>query len=429
MRLFQIIFIVLISFQSFADDINNNQSYEFWQSKIAKNPEEALNYFNLGVLYQKNNEMNKAIDNYSKVISLGSKLSPVALYYQARAYEGLNQIDKAKNAISKINLKDVPEKLKQKILVYKNNLFAADFKNSEIDTSQSAPTQNEPTNSSAEKRVSLFFEVSKGTNSNPSSYSDSSSSSISSDQQFQAQAGLDLLIDYSNQYDLKVNYYYSQIRYDQQTGLNYSFQDINLPISFYIDQWRVKLSGEYFSDIFDSSNYAIQKGGLFDISYKAKDQYFNLSLQTNNIKNQTSSYSYLSGYQNKFLIGYESRWADSKTSLKLYSSNYSYVDTSTLGSSYQSYGISLGYTKYFSDLEFAVSTTLENKLFVKASSDTSARVDLKSYTSLQIGYNLASFCRIYVEGDYSLNKSNFNTSSNDKNYKQSLILLGLSLSY
>ena len=103
------------------------QTVEYWQGQIIENPEKALNYFNLGVVFQNKKLFNLAISNYNKVIELKSPLTPVALYYQALAYEKLNQIDKTKTALTRIKTETLSPELKAQILAYKNKIFTGSF--------------------------------------------------------------------------------------------------------------------------------------------------------------------------------------------------------------------------------------------------------------------------------------------------------------
>ena len=85
--------------------------------------------------------------------------------------------------------------------------------------------------------------------------------------------------------------------------MNYKYNDLTLPISFYFDSYKLKLTPEYFSDYDQTTFFSDQKGASAELTYKSTDTYYNFLIQTNRILNKTTTYDYLSGYQNKFSFG------------------------------------------------------------------------------------------------------------------------------
>ena len=133
----------------------NQQSISFWESKVTQDPSQAINYFNLGVVYQKQSQFKKAVQNYNKVIQMNSGLTAVAIYYKAKCFEATGHIDKAKEIVSKIDLNIIPEQLKKTILAYKNKFYIADFDEYIQDSVESTveSVQNE-------KRLSFYLVIS-----------------------------------------------------------------------------------------------------------------------------------------------------------------------------------------------------------------------------------------------------------------------------
>lgn len=413
-----------------AAQAEDKTTIEYWEAKISQSPDTALYHFNLGVIYQKKNELEKAIYEYDKVVTLKSKLVPVALYYKARALESSDQISAAKETIALVNMSDVPENTKVAILTYKNKLFSSEFKKSAEGSELAEPSDTAtPTNKDEEKRLSLYFDASAGSNSNPQTLAPTSTTAIVADTQTQLRAGIDYLVSYSSVHDVKANYYYSGTSYSKSKASNYNYHDVTLPVAFYFDSYRLKITPEFFTDIYSGSVYSEQKGVSADSSYKTKDNYINLVVQSNDIKTKDSAYSYLSGTQMKFLLGFEQRWASSKINYKIYSSDYKYQDTSTLGSSYKTLGYGITYSQYLGALDAALGAVLENRNYVKAASNAKARSDQRTYLSLQAGYSFSTYYRVYIDASASVNKSNFDTTTNDKSYNQNLILAGISFNY
>ncbi len=392
-------------------------------SIFAEQPTTALNYFNQAVAFHKQSDFEKALANYDKVIEMKSPLAPMALYYKAKIYERQGDISNAKLAVQSISLNTVPENMRKTVLAYKNKLFALDAKDLTTDTGLVEDS------AAAEKNLFLYIDLQTGSNSNPTSTSNSSVSSITTDTETQFKAGADYQVDYNSDYDLKVNYLYAQSTYKEQTTLNYKYHNITLPISYYIDSFKFKLTPEFFADTYDTSSFSEQRGISLDSIYKIEDTYINFLLQTNRITNKTTTYSYLTGSQNKAQIGIQQRWATSKISSKLYISDYHYTDTTTLGSSYKAYGINFSYSKYFDNFDISASAVYEIKKYIFASADTVARTDARTYVAAQIGFDFYSYYRLYLDASTTVNTSNFDTTANDKNYKQNLFSVGAAWNY
>lgn len=402
------------------------QTIEYWQGQIIENPSKALNYFNLGVVFHNKNSFSLAILNYNKVIELNSKLTPVALYYQALAYERLNQIDKTKNILIKIKTESLTPELKAEVLAYKNKIFANSKSDDVVFQEKSADAKSmtdTPERAAEEKRLSLFFDYNKGQNSNP----DNLATLVVADMQSQLKLGIDYLIDYTKYYDIKGNYYFSSTSYEQFVTSNYVYHDLTAPLSFYLFSFRVKLTPEFLIDYYDNTLFSNQTGLTLDLSYKAQDNYFSFLAQTNNITNKTASASYLTGFENKFQLELEQNWSGSKIDYKIYFSDYHYVDTPILPSSYRAYGLTVGYSQPVFFLEGSFSGTFESKSYLKVNPNPLARQDQRFSIDFNLSYDFLTYFRVYLDGSYASNQSNLNSQFSNKNYSQNLILLGLTI--
>lgn len=400
-----------------------SQSIEYWQQKVQTEPGTALNHFNYGVLLHKNKDYNAAIAQYNEVIELASPLNAAAVYYKAQALESLGKTDEAKNILSSLSLQDVPPKFKERILTYKNRLFAESFNLPKEEDEEAPRTQKN------EKRLSLFFDFSRGSNSNPEATNENTSTTVTADQQSQIRAGVDVLALYSTDFDVKLGYAYLQTNYDKQSTLNYNYHDVTLPLAYYLDNARVKLTPEFFRDSYGSDVFSEQIGASFDYTYKFGDNYFGITLLSTSIKNKTSTYSYLTGSQTKVQLSYTQNFSSSKASYRLYTANFRYQDTSTLASSYQTGGLNLGYTLYAGYFDFSLAANFEAKTFVRAPGTTTQRSDFKSSADFEAGVVASKYLRFYGSAAYTDNRSNYNTTTDDRTYKQSMFLLGVQLSY
>lgn len=413
----------IFPFKTEAQTEPNQLTEDVYRQKIKEKPNQAINYFNLAVVLQKNGKFQEAIDQYNKSIELKSSLTPVAIYYKARAYESLGNKTEAQRLISSINLEKIPTQLKSRVLAYKNKLFADSVEDLINETETTPPAIKD------EKRLSLFLDYSWGRIYNPSSYSKIYSSSITTESQKLFKAGVDVLAAYNSYFDLKFNYFYSQTNYDQTTSLNYKYHDFNLPVSFYFAQSRIKVNAEYFTDSYEETKYSEQNGISVDYAYKLSDNYLNLWIQKNEIKNKVDSYSYLSGQQYKYLLGFEQNFALSKMAYRFYYSDYKYQDTTSLGASYVIYGLNLSYSYQLSRLDMLFSATGEIKNYKLAALSPPARKDQRWLLNSEIGYSVSPFLRIYLNGSTVTNQSNYDTTTNDVTYNQYLYSLGLSASY
>lgn len=406
--------------------LSDKESVDYWIFKIQENPTSALNYFNLGVVQQKNKECEKAIKNYDKAIELKSPLVPVAVYYKARCYESMGKTEEAQKLVSSIELDKVPENLKIKVLDFKNKLYAANVLADEDSTAAESEQSEEY---EEESKFNAYLEVSKGSNSNPEIYADTQQSSIKADTFGQFRVGATYIPLVSNRYDLKLNYDYSGTQFDKSTGSSYASHDLYIPYSIYFDKSRLKISPQMTLDTYAGSNFSESKGFELSYTFKLDSDYLNFNVQSNQITNKTTTYSYLSGSHQRIGISYDRKSVDSSLITSLYKTDYKYQDTSTLGSSYTSYSLGLYYSKYISNFDIGLGATFDYKQYVKASSVSTRRQDNKISGSLQIGYTFLDNYRIFLDSYLAKNSSNFNTTTDDRNYQQSIYSLGFSWAY
>lgn len=403
-----------------------------------ENPNEALHFFNLGVLQHKKKDYINAFKNYDRVISLKSPLAPVASYYKAKIYEANGKIDYAKQTLSSIKLADVPESFRKTIISYKNKLFADravddDALQSMMGGSDTGSSSKEKEVEPEEQKLFVYLEASRGQNSNPlytTTSTSSSSSSIASDHQMQYRASLGYLLSANSVYDLKGNYYFSATRYSAETSSNYLSHDLTTPFSYYFNYTRLKITPEYMRDTYGGATYSQSYGGSADYSFKIGQANLSVSALYMKIKNLTTDYSYLSGNQKRYAVTYDKRWANSRASLGVSLSDYSYEDSSSTASSYRYYATSLSYTPYLGNFDIPVSIGYGAKAYkVKSSSQTDLRNDKRLSFSAQLGYSFKRYYRVFFEYVSLKNDSNLTTSSTSYDYTQSISSLGLSYSF
>ncbi len=418
-------FLILVSGLLKAESATNTDvklTESYWLEQIRNKPSLALNYFNLGVVYQKNGKFDLAVSSYNKVIELGSSLSPVALYYKARALESSGKIEDAKTALTVIDIEKVPLNIKSRVLEYKNSLFAT----SGVEVSQ--PDEEDDYEETEEERFSGYLAMTFGQNSNPEIYTNTQSINIKKDSQITGSANLNYLLSYSSHHELSASYSFSSTNYSRATSSNDSSHEISLPISYYFWNSRVTLEPVYSQDFFGGSLYSESAGASLSHSLKISDHYFNVGLQSLKNTNKTTTYSFLTGPQLKYFMSYDMRWVRTRLALGIYRYESNYVDTSTLASSYKSNAFYANYYYNIGSYDFSISSTYETRDYVKISG-SAQRTDKKLSLGAQAGYSIKNNYRVYIDYTNLTNSSNYNTTTDDRAYKQSQALLGLSYSW
>lgn len=401
-----------------------------WQEKAASNPSNALAHFNLGVLYQRAQKWKAAVDAYDKVIALKSTLAPVATYYKAMVYEQNNKIEVARKLVNQIDLNTVPENFKQSIIEYKAKLNpeeAAKAEAAPAPTPTPAPAENQAP-AEEPSSFSASMDISVGANTNPSSTNDTSVSGYGTDaaQILKGGAGYSLFADKES--DLRFDYYFYGSFFTQQVSSNYYSHTLSLPYSYYVDDFRFKISPEFTKDFYGGTAYSESAGGRIEGSVRNGDSYFGVSYQAANLTNKTSSYTYLSGSQNQAQVYFENRSQEDRFLLSVSATQYKYLDTSSYTSSYTSNPVGLTYTRYLGWADMTFTLGYESKSYTKASTSTKARSDQKItagvYTNRSITSNLMGYLDIQTVSNSS-NYDNSNTTGN-YNYKGTTAMLGLS---
>lgn len=400
-----------------------------WIARIQKNREDALAWFNLGVTYQNQKDAAKALRAYAKVVELKSSLAPVARYYQALLYQANRDIEKAKAALEPIDVSKVPANLRERVLKLKNQLFLGDFASSDEGSESLDGLQAKTTETKKEAAFSGSLDLNYGSNSNPQTLADLTTNAISSDKQTQAKLFFDYLAVGTSAFELRANYTGAGTFFDQNGSMNYTYHDVMIPAAVFFSIFRVRLTPEFYSDTYDNRGFSSTQGATLDATARIGDTYYGLSYLGQTIKNSTSTYSYLSGSQSKIALTAQSSWSVHRLSFGVTVSNYKYEDTATLSSSYKSTTVSAGYTQLI--LPWIVGGTIayEQRAYPKAASDTTARQDRKSYLQAQVGYLISPNFKWTVDASQTNNGSNFNTTTDDRTYKQTTLTTGFSLTF
>ncbi len=428
-----IAFAIALGFTSFALALENEFADKgteaYWLNEIKQDSGKALNYFNLGVIYQKNKKNELAIVNYNKAIGLKSPLTPVAIFYKAKAYESLGKIDDTKQLLSTLKIDEVPENLKKMVLEYKNKLFAESAAQGTGMASDINESESESADEANEKVLNFYIEAMVGKNSNPNIYADTQTGSIQADAQTQFRSNLDFLASVSSIHDFTISYAYSNTQFDRNSTSNYSNQELYFPLALYWSKSKFKITPLYSQDSYSGSVFSESTGGDLAFSLKLGDDYLNFTYEALNINNKTTTYSYLTGKQQKLFLSYDRRWAQSKVVTSFYKSDYAYVDTTSLASSYSAFGFGLSYVYYFANFDLNPLFNFEIRQYKKATSNPTARLDQKYMASVQLGYSFKNNIRIFLDGSILKNVSNFNSTSDDRNYQQNTYAAGLAWSY
>jgi|GEM_PF-4426113 len=400
---------------------------EKWQQKVQVNPNDGLAQFNLGVAYHRAKQWRLAVAAYDQTIQLKSSLAPVAIYYKALIYKQVGKIEVAKKIISQLNLADVPENLKQQVLLFKNKLYVQTMVE-ELSGSSATPP---PQATQSEKWLSLSLDLSAGQNSNPATVADTSATGAGSDTQTAIRFSASSLLAASKTSDFQLLYSFAGTFLNQDGGYNYSFNQLSLPFSWYQSSTRFKLSPEFYIDNYGNQSYSQAPGGTIEVAIRVDDNYWGLSYHAATVTNLTSTYSYLSGSQGRIVAYYDMRWPSEKLYFGVTANKYTYQDTTSLSSSYSSYPVTVAYTAYFNQFDLTASIGEETRIYPKAANDSFARQDNRFFGTFHLGVNVATRMQLYFEASTSQNQSNFDgisTTSNDS-YYQNVISVGVSAYY
>jgi hypothetical protein len=399
-------------------DANSGITIESLLKKTKSEPKNALAYFNLGVLYKKAGQNELAIASFDKVVELKSSLAPAAIYYKALTQSQIGKKEDAKKTIQGVNLEGLPENLKSQVTGFKNELFAvAEPEKQEVEAE--------------DKAFSFSVDLSGGYNSNPAATNSPLPPTTGSDSTFEEKAGLGYRISESKVHDLSLSYYFSNSSYSTDTGYNYFYHEVTLPFGYYFENYRLRITPEYFNDNFGAANFSQSLGGTLDFALHADDTYWGLSLRGASLANLTSSYYYLTGTETKFQLYYETSTEKMRFLVNFAYNSFAYQDTTTLASSYVAYPISISYSWYWPKFDCTASVSEESRTYAVASATSSvARQDTKYYESLHAGYTVMSETQIYLETTATQNSSNYSTSSTGNyNYSQFTAMLGATYFY
>ncbi|MBC7467246.1 MAG: hypothetical protein H7256_14745 [Bdellovibrio sp.] len=408
------------------------QDIHYWIARTQRNPNDAMAWFNLSVLRQRDKKYDEAHTGYEKVVQLNSPLSPVALYYNSLVYVAQNNPAAAKALLVKINIEKVPIHLKTKVLGLKNKLFLADFAEQKDLTdvlSDQSKTAEKESAVKKEKSFSGYAEINYGSNSNPQTEADLTSNQISSDNQTQGRLNLGYQFYANSDFEVRADYAFSATSFQKNTGSNFNYHDLVIPLSYYFDAYRFRLSPEYYQDTYGGPAFSNSLGGTLELTLRDGNSFYGLSGSSQNIKNVTTTYSYLTGSQSKVALSASSEWSANSFSFAPYFTKLQYQDTSTLGSSYQAFGANANYTRLELPWIFALSLGYEQRNYVKATADTFARTDKRTFAELRIGYLLNANWKLNLDASTTDNSSNFNTTTNNRSYKQTILVGGISVGF
>jgi tetratricopeptide (TPR) repeat protein len=388
-----------------------NANPEYWKSKIQSNPKNAVGYFNLGVVYYQRGKVKSAIVQFKKVVKLKSQLAPVAYYYMSLIYKEKGHIETAKKLVEKVNVSEVPQNLRKRVLLFKNSLYLEEVpKEEEEEVVEEVQEQ--------EKRYSLYAEYSYGSNDNPAYEEDPDDDDVQS--KITAVLGYSLF--QSDRAEIKLSYTYGQTDYGDNTDSETSYHDLTLPLAWYLDSLRVRLIPEYMKDTYGGEDYSTSYGSAADVSYKMENYYFTVYYQSMKLSPEDmETYSYLEGKSQKFKVSAKRQGEIYYATFGLSYVDYDYEDTDSVTSSYKAPSAALTVGLYFGDFDITAYSSYEKKVYSEDSSGDIREDEVSSY-SLQVGYAAHRYVRVFTEAATAKNTS----SDSDNDYDQTTLILGLS---
>ena len=413
----RLISILLINFL-FISVIRANEIEQLFL-EIKKKPKNALNFFNIGVYYQKNKEYKRALEAYDKVIQLKSKLSPVSLYYKAIIYRDMGKISKAKELMKKIEITSLPEKLKKRVLYFKNELYISD-----VYDEKSMKSENDDA-----KKLFVFFELASGKDTNPTYISDSEKQYLDeiSSVNTRVKTKLKYLLLTLNNFDLESQYYFLLNSYSSFADLNTMNHNFQIPLSIYTANFRLRFIPGISYEMVNEKKHSRTAKGSFDISGKYNNFLISLMFQHEKIKILNEEYSYYNGSRNIFSITGNFSYDKNTFLISLGYELNDYSDTDTYIVSYSNILTDIAYIFTYKNIDLSLSANFEIKNYKDVSDEYDSRNDFKKTFTVRPDYKLKAYCNLFLELKHVLNDSNYNTVDNDKVYSHTSVLLGTSL--
>ncbi|MGE4130433.1 MAG: hypothetical protein AB7F86_02280 [Bdellovibrionales bacterium] len=394
----------------------SNMSPDYWKAQIQSNPNNAVNFLNLGVAYHKQRDFKKALKAYKKVISLKSSLAPVANYYGAQIFKDMGKVAKAKSVMERVNIQDLPENLRKRVLLFKNSLYVEQTEEETEATAAEGPAETEQ----KEKRYSAYFEASYGTNDNPSY-----STAKTYDGQLKLLASLSYQLWVGDEYELKGAYSYTDTKYGKTSSSDYSYHDVTLPFAYYIDTTRIRLVPEYLATNYAGVPFSSSTGSAADVAARWEQFYLTFYVQYLILGVEDSStYSYLKGASTKYKLSLRTQWSQSQVTATMGYNDYDYDDTSSYTSSYKAPVVSLTYGWYYGDWDITAYGSYESRTYNKDSSNATRKDELTTF-SLQPGYSFSRYVRGFLDAAFTADTSN----SSGYGYEQTTLTAGLSASF
>lgn len=385
----------------------SDHDLKYWQDKTVSEPQNALAFFNLGVAYEQESDLDQALNSYEQVIALQSPLSVVALYYEASIFYRRGQWSQSQAILQVIAAQELPPHLKQRVTDLQKKV-------------QEAMAGDQ------EKTWSVFLDASAGYNSNPQTLSDVTTSHLSADTQTQYKASLDAQLLASPWYEGRINYFFSGSFFQDQGGSNYTYQTLTLPWFLYDDLYRLKVAPEYFTDTYGNRDFSHSYGGTIEVTRKVSPFYLGLSYLYLNIDNVSSSYSYLSGSQQTLSFFYEQKWTSARLYVSVSGNQFNYQDSPSLAASYVSPSFNISFSYFFEPFDIILNAGSELRYYHQAADDLFARQDWRYNCDMQWGYSWNKRARTYLYVGSSTDNSNFNDVINQDSYQQYRAGLGLS---
>lgn len=415
--------------------IQDSGNYRIWLEKTLSEPDNSEAFFKLGVIYHRNKLYSKAIDAYKKAADLHGPSENLANFYAAKALYSLGKRTASRRLVRIVRMDKLPERQRSLFLNFKKLLNEEDADdepypgtgNRRRSAHYSRRKKQLP---SEEQSLRMFIDASVGANSNPALVNDDQlNNSKSADGQFQLKSGASYRLWNAPTHDLKLAYYFSGTFFKQTSTSNYVMHDFTIPLALYRGDYRLRISPEYYADIYGKYPFSNARGGTVDVTRNIDLYYILLGYQFMSIDNDSEDYAHMTGTQNKPFVRFTVRGSESKFFIEGYLNRFSFRDTADLAASYSAYGVACQYSYSFHPYDLILSGQGESRTYARAENAPSERKDSRLYGSVQLGYLLGNDLRIYGEGNITKNSSSFNSSDENYNFTQMIGLVGLSWVY
>lgn len=278
---------------------------------------------------------------------------------------------------------------------------------------------------------SIYMDVAYGKNSNPYTQSDADGTTIESDNQTDFFGGVITRIVNTDSWQFGVSADHYRQKFSSDSTINSTGSIVSLPVTYVPShgKWDLTVSPQYEMTTYGGDDYTDNKVLAFDYHYYKVDFRSSYNYTYTDYDPGTSDYYYLNGVNHSFSSTWTRYLKNQELSFGLDFSKEELDDTSDNIGSNVAYGARIGgyfqlREKWSLDTEISYTTTQ-----YEPDSSGFHQKDGAFEVSALVRWSLKTWFDVYLKDEFIANSSNLDNDTDDNNYKQNTLQLGLSFYY